>query len=394
MAVLRRSRHGPQSGGFYVCTLQPEAPVESPWKTLTQSVGLVLRSTLKLVYTRQAHYIRRYFAQSDDIGELHRLVTHMNGLLTEAMPGEDSAEPAAVETCASCGAVTPQPLPCSSMQSSTELGGGSPPAARARHGSAHFGSANMLGVPGANGSQAHSRNSSATSLADRPHSGAASVQHSSHTVAHTSARATWDRSGLRPRGATAAALAAAERAASVPPPMPVSPPAAAGDVSFVRRRRNQRISADSSMGSILEEWERAVETGRNVLRNTYIATYYMERCAEREYLESLQQRLELQIAQLTEMLRGLPHRRSVLDSTNADVHRPGHPADPIAAVVHLVTAALTEVGRGAMSVVEAMLMSRSNALREISVQGQQVRSGAFVADLAFGKRFTVHAALC
>ena len=47
------------------------------------------------------------------------------------------------------------------------------------------------------------------------------------------------------------------------------------------------------MGSILREWERSVAAGRSVLRNTCIATYYMERCAEREQLEALQARLLL-----------------------------------------------------------------------------------------------------
>ena len=87
----------------------------------------------------------------------------------------------------------------------------------------------------------------------------------------------------------------------------------------------------------------------------------------------VQGRLELQVAQLTEVLHALPHRRSVLAGPAADARRPVVATDPLSAIVGMLSVGLSEVGRGIMAVGEALMSTRASALREISRQGIEVR---------------------
>jgi IBR domain, a half RING-finger domain len=381
------SQHGPQSGGFYVCTLRPQAQLrDSPLTALTQSVGQVLRSTLRMIYTRQSQAIRRYFAQSDDTREVHRLVTHVNTLLTEALPGEERADadkaqvaggasPVASPVASAAAAALPSTLQAyaSSVRSSVDASllrkRGAPCGERAAEGA-------MLAACSRSGSLrdtlAGSQAGSAVAL-PALHADAYEVACGARTCPHSpaalGAHAAREHLGSRAAGCSHSSgqcgLAPVERRGA-------AGKAAALGLDAARRKR---LSADAPMGSILEEWERSVETGRTVLRNTCIATYYMERCAAREHLESLQSRLELQVGQLTEMLRALPHHRSVLNGAHADAGRAAlHATDPISALLGLISAVVGEIGRGVVSLVEAMLSSRGSVLREISVQGQQART--------------------
>jgi hypothetical protein len=91
-------------------------------------------------------------------------------------------------------------------------------------------------------------------------------------------------------------------------------------------------------------------------------------------LPTVQGRLEAQITQLTQMLRALPHRRSVLEGLNAEeLTRPMRASEPLASLLGILATVLSDIVQGIVSVGEAILTSRGSVLREISVQGQQVR---------------------
>jgi hypothetical protein len=120
----------------------------------------------------------------------------------------------------------------------------------------------------------------------------------------------------------------------------------------------------------VQEWEQSVTNGRNVLRNTYIATYYMERCNERLYLEALQQRLEGELGQLTEMLHQLPHRRAMLEGARPVDRAPGLRKDSVSVLVAMM---LRDISHGFLCTILRVLNAQSTVLEEVSLRGRQVR---------------------
>ena len=337
---------------------------------LGRNVGSALRSTWKLICTRQATYIRRYFAQSDDTRELRFLVTHLQRLLGDALPDRDALS-ALRRRSPSWSGATPPP------------GGGGAHARESSSGSS------STSAPGASGSAeraaVHCRCVSGDAAAERTASDSGAAAHQPQRAASASVG-----EGLRNsrRGSPFPSLAdvaeaACESTATAAAHDGADSDAAARHAARVGlavaaaaeqgRRRRQRLSSETPMNGVLSEWERAVANGRAVLRNTCIATYYMERSAERQYLESLQSRLELQIGQLTEMLRAMPHRSSVLEAPGGDDGRALAAPDAISLILGHFTAVLRDIGQGLLALGEMVLSSRGSALREISVHGQQVR---------------------
>lgn len=127
---------------------------------------------------------------------------------------------------------------------------------------------------------------------------------------------------------------------------------------------------------VAQEWEQAIASGRAVLRNTYIVTYFMERSERRQRLELLQTRLELQLGQLTETLRGLPHRRTVVGG-EASLHVGGaaqaEPLDAMVSPTSVIAGALQSLGRVLVCACLNLLRLQGMSLGEMTVQGQQVR---------------------
>jgi hypothetical protein len=126
--------------------------------------------------------------------------------------------------------------------------------------------------------------------------------------------------------------------------------------------------------SLMQEWEQSVTNGRNVLRNTYIATYYMDRCNERLYLEALQQRLEGELGQLTEMLRQLPHRRAMLEGARLVPPTPGLDKNSVSALLAMMFAMIRDISHGFLCTILRVLNAQSTVLEEVSLRGRQVRS--------------------
>lgn len=124
----------------------------------------------------------------------------------------------------------------------------------------------------------------------------------------------------------------------------------------------------------VQEWEQSVTNGRNVLRNTYIATYYMDRCNERLYLEGLQHRLEGELGQLTEMLRQLPHRRAMLEGTGPVDRTPGLRKDSLSVLVAMVFTMIRDVSHGFLCTILRVLNAQSTVLEEVSLRGRQACS--------------------
>ena len=116
--------------------------------------------------------------------------------------------------------------------------------------------------------------------------------------------------------------------------------------------------------------------GRNVLRNTYIATYYMDRCNERVYLEALQHRLEGELGQLTEMLRQLPHRRAMLEGASPVDRAPGLRKDSFSVLLGMAFTMLRDIGHGFICTLLRVLNAQSTVLEEVSLRGRQARSPA------------------
>jgi hypothetical protein len=335
--TARRSLHGPQSGGFYVCTLRTEPPPVSTFRTLSHSVGAVLKSTLKMIYTRQSDYIRRYFAQSEDMRELSRLVSHISSLLSDALPCEplvyggevygrrsgDGAEEAGWEghegrKAEGQGACDSQSTQChgvgsgdghcrqgssSVVMSSGDASATSAPKAATASGNDDAGASTSAGV----WAGIDPTGDSEAVVDDVAGGAAAAAFEERESVASTADGAGQGRDPTRsaapqarPGEPQSAAHAAAASAVAEPSPAKgdncgsatasaLPPTVGCGVVPWSGRSgQRPRLSAESPMGCILAEWERSVETGRSVLRNTCIATFYMDRCAEREYLEALQ----------------------------------------------------------------------------------------------------------
>ena len=122
----------------------------------------------------------------------------------------------------------------------------------------------------------------------------------------------------------------------------------------------------------VQEWEQAVNKGRNVLRNTYIATYFMDRSTQRLQLESLQKRLEGELGQLTEMLRQLPHRRSMLEGPKTEDTQPASPHESFIALVRITFSMIRELGHCLICAVMRVLNSQSTMIEEVSLHGRQV----------------------
>ena len=110
-----RSLHGPQSGGFYACTLKGTATAEaSRIKAFTLGVSSAMRNALRNLYHRESYYLRRYFAQSEDAVDFTTVVRHMRHLVSNALvldtsastdrasspvPGDASSLPSQCGTC-------------------------------------------------------------------------------------------------------------------------------------------------------------------------------------------------------------------------------------------------------------------------------------------------------
>lgn len=88
-----RSLHGPQSGGFYDCTLRDAAAQSSTLRSIVQSMTVTVRSTLRSLYRRERDYLQRYFAQTDDATDLATVVRHMRRLVTTALAGDSDTVP-------------------------------------------------------------------------------------------------------------------------------------------------------------------------------------------------------------------------------------------------------------------------------------------------------------
>lgn len=88
-----RSLHGPQSGGFFDCTLRDAAAQPSTLRSIVQSMTVTVRSTLRSLYRRERDYLQRYFAQTDDATDLATVVRHMRRLVTTALAGDSDTVP-------------------------------------------------------------------------------------------------------------------------------------------------------------------------------------------------------------------------------------------------------------------------------------------------------------
>lgn len=87
-----RSVHGPQSGGFYACTLKGASASEaSRIKAFTLGVSSAVRNALRNLYRRESYYLRRYFAQTEDAVDLTTVVRHMRHLVSNALVLDSSA---------------------------------------------------------------------------------------------------------------------------------------------------------------------------------------------------------------------------------------------------------------------------------------------------------------
>lgn len=347
---------------------------------LGRNVGSALRSTWKLICTRQATYIRRYFAQSDDARELRHLVTHLQRLLGDALPDRDARSALRRRSGSWSGAASLSGGGGSAHTRHASSGGGSATSAPgalsspvAEHAAAcGCSAAGSCGVGSGDAAARAERPSSERSSAGCSHSRAASTsggeglhrRRTSTPLADVAEAACESAVAPAAEGSSVESEAAAHHAARVG--LAVAAAAQQG------RRRRQRLSSETPMDGVLSEWERAVSNGRAVLRNTCIATYYMERSTERQYLESLQGRLELQIGQLTEMLRAMPHRSSVLEAPRGEDGRALAAPDAISLILGHLTAVLRDMGQGLLAL-GMVLSSRGSALREISVHGQQAR---------------------
>ena len=128
------------------------------------------------------------------------------------------------------------------------------------------------------------------------------------------------------------------------------------------------------MRYIVQEWEQSVTKGRNILRNTYIATYFMNRSTQRLQLETLQRRLEGELGQLTELLRQLPHRRSMLEGPVAPDARPTSPHESFIALVRMTFSMIRDLGHCLICAVMRVLNSQSTMIEEVSSHGRQVCS--------------------
>ena len=115
---------------------------------------------------------------------------------------------------------------------------------------------------------------------------------------------------------------------------------------------------------------------RQVLRNTYIATYYMDRSNERVYLEALQHRLEGELGQLTEMLRQLPHRRAMLEGASPVDRSPGLRKDSVSVLLAMAFTMIRDIGHGFICTILRVLNAQSTVLEEVSLRGRQARSTA------------------
>lgn len=124
----------------------------------------------------------------------------------------------------------------------------------------------------------------------------------------------------------------------------------------------------------MQEWEQSVTKGRNILRNTYIATYFMNRSTRRIQLEALQKRLETELGQLTELLRQLPHRRSMLEGPSAADTQPQSPHESFITLVKITFSVLRDIGQCLFLAVMRVLNSQSTMIEEVSSHGRQVRS--------------------
>lgn len=122
----------------------------------------------------------------------------------------------------------------------------------------------------------------------------------------------------------------------------------------------------------IQEWEQSVTKGRNVLRNTYIATYFMDRSSQRLQLETLQRRLEGELGQLTELLRQLPHRRSMLEGPVTEDAQPSSPHESFIALVRITVSMLRDLGHCLFCAVMRVLNSQSTMIEEVSSHGRQV----------------------
>lgn len=99
----------------------------------------------------------------------------------------------------------------------------------------------------------------------------------------------------------------------------------------------------------------------------------MERCNERMYLEALQQRLESELGQLTEMLRQLPHRRAMLEGTHNVDRAPGLRKDSVSVIIAMVCNMIRDVSHGFLCTVLRVLNAQSTVLEEVSLRGRQVQ---------------------
>lgn len=104
---VSRSLHGPQSGGFYACTLQNSAAQQSTVQVVLQRMSLTIRSTLRSLCRRERDYLQRYFAQAEDATDLATVVHHMKRLVSAALAGD--GEVGASETMSGKDHISQQP---------------------------------------------------------------------------------------------------------------------------------------------------------------------------------------------------------------------------------------------------------------------------------------------
>jgi hypothetical protein len=382
------SLHGPQSGGFYACTLALPPPPMTSLGHLSLNIGGALKSVWKTICSRQAAHMRRYFAQSDDNREFAHLVHRISHILKSTMPDRACA----TATCAHLsafaqGAAFVPVLEASATSTGHEvLGHSNSPAA---------------GVTvAADGEHANGKVQRATSGCTPQEGCEASCQVGTQATAEAIDRGTLGAEGMKEisgeRQQHALSCESDPHACSSSKPRVTcqgeGPPSSSTNASSVScamaeggpglhqsKQLGQRLSADSPMDNILAEWEQAMAKGRTVLRNTCIATFYMQRSAERQYLESLQCRLEVQLGQLTDMLQAMPHRRTVLEGHSGEECHALAAQDAISAIFSHIVAIMRDIVRGILSLGNALLSSQGSALHEISVQGQQIRDQFYYA---------------
>jgi hypothetical protein len=363
------SLHGPHSGGFYACTLASPPPPMTSLSHFSLNIGGALKSAWKAICSRQAAHMRRYFAQSDDNCELAHLVHRISHILKSTMPDCAGAHLSMLSASATYAPML--------RGSGGELFGWGGCCAGVGY-SEHAGDALRDLPSGESRHEGHETSCEHCTLT-APEGGGEVVREGSDGEESGDSEAPARGSGSKTE-VQAAGEADEEDKDGLRSAVPAS--GGEGDAGAARRRseeRRQRLSVDSPMDNVLAEWEQAMAKGRAVLRNTCIATFYMQRSAERQYLESLQCRLEVQLGQLNEMLQAMPHRRTVLEGASLDERGGLAAQDAISAIFSHLAAIMRDIARGILSLGNALLSSRGSALHEISVQGQQIRDQFYYA---------------